>query len=194
MIGGLLLLVPIIATYLVLSWLFYTIDGLLQPAIQELFGRQMFSGFGILVLVVLLYIMGLVGKNFLGRRMFDLVRVAVLRIPFIGMVYSYAKQLIDALSGVETSSFRQVVMIEYPRKDTWTIGFLTGSTTDNGGNPLSIIYVPTAPTPQSGWVAILPEKDVLYTDLSVAAAMRFVLSGGIVAPSMIRTSRVPRPP
>jgi uncharacterized membrane protein len=190
MIGGLLLLVPMIATFLVLRWLFYAIDGLLQPAIQRVFDRQMPAGFGILVLVVLLYVVGLVGKNFLGRRLFDLLRVTALRIPLIGTVYSYAKQLIDALSGVETSSFRQVVMIEYPRKDAWTIGFLTGSTTDNEGNHLSIIYVPTAPTPQSGWVAILPEKDVLYTDLSVATAMRLVLSGGIVAPSMIRTSRV----
>ena len=188
MIGGLLLLVPIILTYVVLKWLFDAIDGLLQPAIEEAFGREV-PGFSVIVLVLLIYIAGLEGENFLGRRIFDLGRVSLLRIPIIGTVYSSAKQLIDALSGTGTASFRQVVMIEYPRKDAWTIGFLTATTTDNAGNPLAIIYVPTAPTPNSGWVAILPEKDVLYTDLTVPTAMRFVLSGGIIAPSMIGTKQ-----
>ncbi|MDA0988300.1 MAG: DUF502 domain-containing protein [Chloroflexi bacterium] len=188
MVGGLLLLVPVIITYVVLKWLFDAIDGLLQPAIQEAFNRDV-PGLGLLVLIVLLYVAGLVGGNFLGRRIIDLGRAMLLRIPIIGMVYSSAKQLIDALSGAESSSFRQVVMIEYPRKDAWTIGFLTGSTTDKDGNPLSIIYIPTAPTPNSGWVALIPDGDVFYTDLTVSTAMRLVLSGGIIAPSMITTSQ-----
>ena len=61
------------------------------------------------------------------------------------------------------------------------------NTTDNEGSPIAIIYVPTVATPNSGWVAILPEKDIVYTDLSVSTAMRFVLSGGIIAPFMIGT-------
>jgi len=186
-VGGLLLLVPLIITYVVLKWLFDAIDGLLQPAIQEAFNRQV-PGLGAVALVLLLYIAGLMEQNFLARRMFNFGRSMLLKIPIVGAVYSSSKQLIDALSGAEASSFRQVVMIEYPRKDAWTIGFLTGSTADNDSKPLSIIYVPTAPTPNSGWVALIPERDVFYTDLTVSTAMRLVLSGGIITPSVIKTS------
>ena len=184
LIGGLLLLVPVIITYVVLRWLFYAIDGLLQPFIQEAFNRNV-PGLGAIVLVIIIYIAGVAEENYFGRRVFDLVKNIMLRIPIINAVYSPAKQLIDALSGNESSGFRQVVMIEYPRKDAWTIGFMTSSTSDWKGNPLSIVYIPTAPTPNSGWVAIVPEKDVFYTDLNVSTAMRLVLSGGIIAPNMI---------
>ena len=188
LIGVLLLLVPVVITYVVLRWLFDAIDGLLQPAIQEAFDRQV-PGLGTVALVLIMYIVGLMEQNFLARRTFDLGRAMLLRIPIVGAVYSSSKQLIDALSGTESSSFRQVVMIEYPRKEAWTIGFLTGSTVDNEANPLSVIYIPTAPTHNSGWIAILPERDVLYTDLTVSTAMRLVLSGGIIAPPLISTSQ-----
>ncbi|MBI4282813.1 MAG: DUF502 domain-containing protein [Chloroflexi bacterium] len=190
MLAGLLLLFPIVITYALLRLVFNTIDGLLQPLIKEASGWQV-PGLGVLVLIVLIYLVGLVGANFLGRRMFDLGRATLLRIPVIGTVYSSAKQLIDALFGTGPSNIRQVVMIEYPRKDTWTIGFLTASIYDTEGNPLSVVYIPTAPTPQSGWIAIVPERDVHYTDLSVAAAMRLVLSGGIIAPPIIRIGHTP---
>jgi uncharacterized membrane protein len=189
MVGGLLLLVPVIITYVVLKWLFEAIDGILQPAIREAFNTQV-PGLGLIVLVLLLYIAGLAEENFLVRRILDMGRAMLLRIPIVSTVYSSAKQLIDALSGAESSSFRQVVMIEYPRKDAWAIGFLTGSTTDKYGASLSIIFIPTAPTPNSGWVALIPDGDVFYTDLTVPTAMRLVLSGGIIAPSIIRTRQV----
>ena len=77
-------------------------------------------------------------------------------------------------------------MIEYPRVDTWTIGVLTSTTIDENSRVLGVVYIPTAPTPNSGWVAILPMEQVYDTDLSVPIAMRLVLSGGIVAPPQIR--------
>ena len=145
-------------------------------------------GLGTIVLVLVPYIAGLAGKNYLGRRTFAIGRAMLLRVPIIGAVYSSAKQLIDALSGIEASSFRQVVMIKYTRKYAWTIGFLTDSTVDNEDKPLSIIYIPTAQTPNSGWISLIPEENVRYTDLTVSTAMRLVLSGGIIAPAMIGTS------
>ena len=192
-VGGLVILIPVIITYVVLRWLFDAVDGLLQPAAVRAFDREV-PGFGVLVLVLIIYVAGLVGGNFLGRRIIGLGITTTLRIPIVGTVYSSAKQLIDALSGTGYSSFKEVVMIEYPRKDAWMIGFLTGRTLDNAGKPMNIIYIPTAPTPNSGWVAIVPEVDVVYTDLSVATAMRLVLSGGIIAPPTIRTTQSPDEP
>lgn len=184
LVKGLLILLPMIATYVVIKWLFTSIDGLLQPLIQESLGRHI-PGLGAIALMLIIYFAGLAEENFLGRRMVNSGRSMLMRIPIINAVYAPARQLIDAFSGTGDSGFRHVVMIEYPRKDAWTIGFLTANTMAADGSPLSIVYIPTAPTPNSGWIALLPDKDVLYTDLSVASAMHLVLSGGIIAPPMI---------
>ncbi len=188
MIGGLLLTLPIIITYIVLRWLFDAIDGLLQPAIESSFGKTI-PGLGVVVLILILYLVGIAEENYLTRRAFKIGREMLLRVPIISTVYSPAKQLIDAFSGTGESGFRQVVMIEYPRENAWTIGFLTANTSDDEGFPLSIIYIPTAPTPNSGWIAMIPEQDVRFTDLSVAEAMHLVLSGGIIAPPLISTTQ-----
>lgn len=189
LVGGLLIMFPIIITYVVLKWLFDSVDGFLQPVIQDSLGRQV-PGLGLMALVLVLYVAGLTEKNYLSRHILGLGKAMLLRIPIISAVYSPASQLIRALSGIGDTGFRQVVMLEYPRKGAWTIGFLTANTTDSNGSPLSIIYIPTAPTPNSGWIAILPEQDIRYTDLSVATAMHLVLSGGIIAPPVIGSNQV----
>lgn len=184
LISGLFILVPVIMTYVVLSWFFYKVDGLLQPVVGKSIGRDI-PGLGFLALLVIIYITGMVGENFLGQRIINLMRSAILKAPVVGTIYSSAKQLIESFSGGENSSFKHVVLIEYPRKGAWTIGFLTGTTVDATGASLSIIYIPTAPTPNSGWVALIPSGEVYYTDLSVSNAMRLVLSGGIMSPDKI---------
>ena len=167
LISGLFILVPVIMTYVVLSWFFYKVDGLLQPVVGKSIGRDI-PGLGFLALLVIIYITGMVGENFLGQRIINLMRSGILKAPVVGTIYSSAKQLIESFSGGENSSFKHVVLIEYPRKGAWTIGFLTGTTVDATGASLSIIYIPTAPTPNSGWVALIPSGEVYYTDLSVS--------------------------
>ena len=184
LISGLFILVPVIITYVVLSWFFYKVDGLLQPIVSRSIGRDI-PGLGFLALLVIIYMTGILGENFLGQRIINLMRSAILKTPVIGTIYSSAKQLIESFSGGENSSFKHVVLMEYPRKGAWTIGFLTGTTVDANGAALSIIYIPTAPTPNSGWVALIPSGEVYYTDLSVSNAMRLVLSGGIMSPDKI---------
>lgn len=171
-------------TYVVLSWFFYKVDGLLQPIVSRSIGRNI-PGLGFLALLIIIYITGMLGENFVGQRVINLIRSGILKAPIIGTIYSSARQLIESFSGGEDSSFKYVVLIEYPRQGAWTIGFLTGTTVDANGAALSIIYMPTAPTPNSGWVALIPSGEVYYTDLSVSNAMRLVLSGGIMSPDKI---------
>lgn len=193
MVSGLLLLVPVVITYLVLRLLFNFADGILQPGIEAVFGRRV-PGVGIILLLAMIYLAGLVAANILGRQLIKLSQTILLRVPVIGSVYSSGKQLIESFSGTATTGFKRVVFIEYPRPNTWTVGFLTGITTDENGTSLGIVYIPTAPTPNSGWVALLPVQDIYDTDLTVPVALRMVLSGGIVAPPQIRKRALDKAP
>ncbi|MBM3941781.1 MAG: DUF502 domain-containing protein [SAR202 cluster bacterium] len=183
--AGLLLLVPVGITYLVLKFLFDAIDGLLQPAIEAFLGRHI-PGLGVIIVLLLVYAAGLLSTFFLGRMIIHMSQRLLLRVPIINTVYSSAKQLIESFSGTSDTGFKRVVLIEYPRPGAWTIGFLTSVTKDEDGKTLAIVYIPTAPTPQSGWVAILPMDEVYDTEMPVQMAMRLVLSGGIVSPEYIR--------
>ncbi|MSP78808.1 MAG: DUF502 domain-containing protein [Dehalococcoidia bacterium] len=184
LVAGLLLLVPVVITYVMLSLLFNTIDGILQPAVKPIVGRRI-PGLGLVILVLLIYVVGLIGANFIGKSLVDRAQHTLLKIPIIRAVYKPAKLLVESLSGEGPTGFKRVVLIEYPRIGTWTMGFLTSTTKSETGAMLAIVYIPTAPTPQSGWVAIMPADQVYDTNLSVPEAMNLVLSGGIVSPARV---------
>jgi len=192
-IGGLLLLIPVVLTYMVLKLLFETIDGVLKPIFEGYFDTAL-PGLGAIVLLLLVYVAGLLSTNIVGRRLIAAGQSALLRTPIVGAVYSPARQLIESFSGAATTGFKRVVMIEHPRKGAWSIGFLTGLTTDESGRSLAIVYIPTAPTPNSGWVALLPIEDVYDTDLDIQSSM--TLAGGPTArrPWRDACAKTPRRP
>ena len=184
-VRGLFVLIPVVLTYMVLKLLFDIVDGVLQPLVERGFGSRI-PGLGILFLVVLVYLVGLLLANVLGRRMVELLKRGLLSIPVVGSVYSTAGKLIDSFSGSSDMGFKRVVAIEHPRKGAWTLGFLTSFIEEAPSKRMAIIYIPTAPMPNSGWVAILPVEEVYDTDLSIDTAMNLVLSGGITAPSQYK--------
>lgn len=184
-VRGLFVMIPVVLTYMVLKLLFDIVDGVLQPLVVEAFGSRI-PGLGLLSLAVLIYLVGLLVANVLGRRMVDLVKKGLLGIPVVGNVYSTAGKLIDSFSGSSDMGFKRVVAIEHPRKGAWTLGFLTSFIEEDPGKRMAIIYIPTAPMPNSGWVAILPIEEVYDTDLSIDTAMSLVLSGGITAPAQYK--------
>ena len=185
LVRGLFVMIPAVLTYMVLKLLFDVVDGVLQPLVEKGLGSRI-PGLGLLFLVVLIYLVGLLVANVLGRRMVELLKRGFLRIPVIGNVYSTAGKLIDSFSGSSDMGFKRVVAIEHPRKGAWTLGFLTSFIEEAPSKRMAIIYIPTAPMPNSGWVAILPVEEVYDTDLSIDTAMSLVLSGGITAPSQYK--------
>ncbi len=184
-VRGLFVLIPVVLTYMVLKLLFDIVDGVLQPLVEIGFGSRI-PGLGILFLVVLVYLVGLLLANVLGRQMVDLLKRGLLSIPVVGSVYSTAGKLIDSFSGSSDMGFKRVVVMEHPRKGVWTVGFLTSFIEEVPSKRMAIVYIPTAPMPNSGWVAILPVEEVYDTDLSIDTAMNLVLSGGITAPSQYK--------
>ncbi len=192
MLAGILLLVPVVITYVLLRWVFDFIDGVLQPAISGALGRSI-PGLGLVALLVVVYLLGLVWANTLGRRLIETGQETLVHLPVVGTVYAPARQLIESFTGSGASGVKRVVLIEYPREGAWMVGFLTGMTTVEHEISMGIVYVPTAPTPNSGWVALVPLADIYDTDLTVQEAMKLVLSGGISAPSQIERRRLSEP-
>ena len=181
--GG-LIFVPIAITYVLIAWLFGHIDGLLQPAIEAGVGRVL-PGLGLVGLLIIVYLLGLLWTRRFGRRIVRTVQHYLNFIPVVGTVYGPVRQLIESFTGDSATGFNRVVVVEYPKQDTWMIGFLTGIAQLTTGSTIGIVYVPTAPTPNSGWVAMIPVQQIYDTSMTVQEAMGMVLSGGISSPTSI---------
>ena len=184
LIAGVLILVPVAITYVLVLWVFNNIDGLLQPFIERITDRHI-PGLGLLVLLIIVYALGLVWTKRLGRRTIRTLQHFLLKIPLVGAIYGPARKLIESFTGNSTAGFKRVVVVEYPKQGTWMIGFLTGISNVVLGTTMGVIYLPTAPTPNSGWVAMVPIQNIYDTAMTVQEAMSMVLSGGISSPVQI---------
>lgn len=180
LLAGLLALIPLVATVLILRLVFNTLDGMVQPLVKRIFDREII-GVGIGITVIAVYLMGVIATNFLGRAAIRYFESVVLRIPIARWVYRMAKQIVDTLSVAGKASFR-VVLVQWPSQGMYTIGFLTGSSVDAEGRTYHNVLVPTTPTPQSGFLAIIPEDQVIFTDLSVEEGIKMVVSSGVLVP------------
>ena len=192
MTAGLIIVVPLAITFWVLRLVFNLMDGFLGPVIEDRIGRDV-PGIGIVAMLLLVYLTGQLWElSNLGKRIIGAVQKWLLSIPIVGAVYNPARRLIDSFSGTSESGFKRVVLIEYPKAGAWMIGFLTATTMTKDGE-MGVVYVPTAPTPNSGWVGVVPIDGVYDVDMTVQQAMTMVLSGGIVTPGEIAMTGM-RPP
>jgi uncharacterized membrane protein len=195
-LAGTLLLVPIGLTYLILVFIYEVVNGVLQPGIERIalelgYEGWTFPGIGLLASVILIYISGILVARSLGISTVRWAQSTAARLPFIGAVYSVSRQLIESFSGSKDAGFQRVVVIQYPRKSYWAIGFLTSITSTGGNQKLAVVYIPTAPLPNSGWLALVELSEVYDTDLSAKDAMQFVFSGGIVSPENLGMREIP---
>ncbi|MBI4199817.1 MAG: DUF502 domain-containing protein [Chloroflexi bacterium] len=184
-VAGLLIVVPVAITYVVLRFVFDAIDGVLQPFLEAALGRRV-PGLGIVGLVLLVLLTGLVGTNLRGQHIIHVVQKELFRLPIVGTVYSASEHLMESFASNGATGFKRVVAIEYPKVGMWMIGFLTGITRSEDDKLLALVYIPTAPTPNTGWVVILPTEDTYDTNLTVQEAVKLTLSGGILAPAELK--------
>ena len=187
LLSGLVIVIPVVATYVVLKFVFDILDPLPQPLFDQVLGREI-PGVGIVSLFILVYVAGVIGSYVLGRRLIAFGHRLVDLIPIIRPIYRTARQTIDALSLADWEHrFSRVVLLEYPRPGIKSIGFVTATYKDDNGQPMVAVYIPTTPVPTSGFLALLPEDDVVSTTLSVEEAMKIVISGGVLTPDQIHT-------
>jgi uncharacterized membrane protein len=200
LIAGLLIWLPLGVTWLTFAFLLDLVDRLLpllpvrfQPDV--LLGFHV-PGFGVLLALAVLLVTGLLVANFVGRELVVWWEDLLNRIPLVRTIYSGVKGLTETLVSGTGASFRKVVMIEYPRKEMWSFGFVTASgireIDEKTGKKQVCVYVPTTPNPTSGLIVMVPEDEIVELDMSVDAAMKMIVTLGVVVPAS--SSRLPTSP
>ena len=189
-VAGLLVWLPLVATAGVLSFAINLIDRtlLLLPIAyrpETLIGFKV-PGLGVILTVLLVVLTGLIAANFFGRELVGAWEAILSRIPLVRTVYGAVKQITQSLFSDASQSFREVVLVEYPRREMWMLAFVTGDTPKKFmkvvGEDLIKIYVPTTPNPTSGFYLMVPPKDLKRLDIPVEVGLKMILSAGVVNP------------
>src|SRR5476649_611972 len=192
-ITGLLILVPLAITAWVLHLVIGTMDQSLLLLPQRWRPSQLFGfdipGLGTLLTVLIVFLTGLLTNNLVGNYVVKLWEKLLQRIPLVSSLYSSVKQVSDTLFSSSGNAFRKAVLVPYPHPQSWTIAFLTGVPGGDVKNHLVgdyvSVYVPTTPNPTSGFFLMLARKDVVELDMSVDAALKYIVSMGVVAPDPV---------
>jgi len=190
LVAGILVWLPLVATILIVKFAINLIDRtlLLLPLKyrpENLIGFEI-PGLGLILALILLFITGLIVANFFGRRLVAAWESLLSRIPLVRTVYGSIKQITASLFADASQSFREVVLVEYPRRGLWMLAFVTGETPKQfqevAGRKLMNIYVPTTPNPTSGFYLMVPPDDVTRLDIPVEVGLKMILSAGVVNP------------
>lgn len=141
--------------------------------------------FSVLLTVGLIYLLGMITTNIVGRRVVLSVEALVDRVPFVKTVYRASKQVLDTFAGESAQSFQRVVLVPFPGRDVRTIGFITRVTRDPAtGVELCAVFVATAPNPTTGFVLVMERSQLVELDWTVEEAVRVVMSGGVLLPEL----------
>ena len=185
LIRGLFTLLPVVATIYITYFLFNLMDNFLGTRIEALAGRRL-PGIGIAASVILIFVVGFIVSNVLGGKLFHLGERLVRRVPIVSRIYNAVKQIVDAFSLQGKPVFSQVVLIEYPRKGTYAVGFVTGEckgeVQDKTAARLMNVFIPTTPNPTSGMLILVPDNEIIILDMTVEEGLKLIVSAGVVVP------------
>ena len=179
--AGLLVLVPLVITAAVIRFVFNVIDGASQPLTERLVGRTI-PGLGLVLTIAVIWLTGLLSSNLVGKKFLELFGRLLENLPLVKTVYTASKQLVEAVSPGGRRAFQRVVLVEFPQKGTFALGFVTGNGIGSLDASTLSIYVPTALNPTSGFLIFAKESDILDPRLTVEEAIKLVVSGGVVRP------------
>ncbi|MDC1134498.1 DUF502 domain-containing protein, partial [Alphaproteobacteria bacterium] len=143
-------------------------------------------GLGLIISIFTITIIGALTPGFIGRTLLKAGERVLDKMPVVRTIYGAIKQIMETVMSTNSESFREVVLVEYPRKNIWVIGFVTGETKGEvqslNKSHLINIFIPTTPNPTSGFLLFIPKEDLVYMDMKVEDAVKMVISGGIVTP------------
>lgn len=196
-LAGILVTMPLTVTFLVAWWFIGVVDHHIVPLIpagwnpdhylKETVGFEIgLPGLGLIVLLVGITLIGALTAGFVGRFIVRTGERALARMPVIRSVHGAIKQILETVLQQQSNAFRQAVLVEYPRRGIWAVGFVTGDTEGEVQNltleDVVNVFLPTTPNPTSGFLLFVPRKDLVFLDMNVEDAVKMVISGGIVTP------------
>jgi uncharacterized membrane protein len=194
-ISGLVVFLPIALTV----YLFFLAMDFADAFFGKFFskfglGIENFRGLSIIIGIYIIVLIGFVTTNFLGRKIHDFFERLVLKLPFFKQVYPALKEMaIFLFTRERLTSFKQVVLIEYPRKGIYAMGFLTNDTSkeinDNIKGEFCNVFIPSSPGPLTGFTVLVPKKEIVHTHISIEDAFKFIVSGGVVNPHELVASQ-----
>jgi uncharacterized membrane protein len=200
--AGILVLLPLGITFLVLKFVFNTLDSILGPLMPpvtvDLFDRLYeIPGLGIIAFFLMLYLIGVIATNVLGRKLVQWTDWIFINIPVVKTIYLSSKQLTDAFSASRKGAFRQAVFVEFPQPGNFVLGFLTNELKAPDAQAKMTVFVPTAFFPPQGFLLFLPREKVIPSSFTIEDAIKAIMSVGIVTPngqSLRLPEASPRPP
>ena len=184
LLAGIIVVVPIAGTIFILHWLFFSIDGLLAPLVEAIFGRNI-VGVGFIMMLIVVYLAGIIGANVIGKRIIRRSELFLSAVPMVRSIYNTFKQVLESVILPTKGGFKEVVLVEFPRLGMRTVGFVTNRVKDSAGRDYVNVYIPTTPNPTSGYLEIIPADEVTPTGWSVEDAVKIVVSGGMISPPVI---------
>jgi uncharacterized membrane protein len=191
---GFLYLLPIWISVAIVVFVLSKISSLTKPLIREALAvfdivlpAFPLSLISLVISLFLIYLLGVIGKNLIGKKFLMIVDRTLLNTPLLKSIYSGTKQVIDAFTLQKKSSFREIVAVQYPRAGVFTIGFVTKKV-----DGMTYVFLPTTPNPTSGWLVVVPDADIYPLDMTLDDAIKLIVSGGIVGPA-VPPGRLPLP-
>jgi uncharacterized membrane protein len=193
---GLLTLMPLAITIYVFYLVFSFLDNLVGDMIEAVFNYRL-PGIGFAAGMLLILLVGFIASNIIGSRLINYGDKLLQRLPLARSIYVSAKQIIDAFTVQGKNAFQKVVLLEYPRKDLYVIGFVTGTSKGEIQEKTHAetlnIFVPTTPNPTSGMLILAPRQEVIELEMTVEEGMKVIVSGGLFSPANEKKILLPEP-
>ncbi|KPK98315.1 MAG: hypothetical protein AMJ95_05015 [Omnitrophica WOR_2 bacterium SM23_72] len=188
-ITGLVVVVPILITVYVLFVAFRFLDGILGRFLNTYFKEEVgfyVPGMGLILLFVIIVVIGFLVSRFLNKRIFRGIEKWFAGLPFIDRIYPLVKQIVLFILAEKEFVFKKVVLVEYPSKGLWSLGFLTNEEfskiNEACARSLVSVFIPSTPGPLTGYVIFVPKEDLKFLDMAVSDALKIIISGGVVKP------------
>lgn len=197
---GLVVIAPISIT-IYLTWkVVDSVDGLVRSLLPAAYNPETYlavtlPGIGLVVTFVFLTLLGALAANVMGRTLINLGERIVNRMPIVRGIYTTVKQIAETIMAQSASTFREVVLIEYPRKGLWALAFISCDTVSHisgktGEEDMVNVFLPTTPNPTSGFLLFVARRDCIFPDISVEQAVKYIISAGLVSPDDLEKPKV----
>lgn len=191
-ITGLLVVVPLYITIYIFTLIVGFMDGayhLLPEALQpDKYLPFQIPGLGVIITLAGILIAGVITQNFMGRWLLHLAEKILMKVPVVKIVYNASKQFMETFFTTEHEGLRKVVLVEFPSKGLWSLGFLTGKVCEElqkkTPEEMLNVFLPTTPNPTSGYYVLIPKREVIMLDMSIEDAFKVIMTGGMISPEM----------